>query len=142
VRRLAFLIATAAIAACTTNETTEVSLPQTDANVTGTFNLTSANGKELPYQAVVTTTEVWTLTADKIVIQPNNTWVDTTNYSVQSRLDQTITGRGSVTSGTYAIANGQINFTMTAGGSSTFVGAVTGSTLQVNFNGSRYVYLR
>jgi hypothetical protein len=141
-RRLTLLIAALVVAACTTNETTEMTLPQTDANIVGSFDLTSANGKELPYQAVVTTSEVWTLTADKIVIQPNNTWVDTTSYSVLNRLDQSTAGRGSVTSGTYAVANGQINFTMTSGGSATFVGAVTGATLQVNFNGARYVYTR
>jgi hypothetical protein len=90
----------------------------------------------------VTTTEVWSLTADKLMLQANNTWVDSIAYSVVNRFDQSTTGRGSVTSGTWAIANGQINFTMTSGGTSTFAGAVVGSTLQVNYNGARYVYSR
>jgi hypothetical protein len=44
--------------------------------------------------------------------------------------------------GTYSIANGQINFVMTEGGTATFVGSVVVNNLAVNFNGQRYVYTR
>jgi hypothetical protein len=51
-------------------------------------------------------------------------------------------GRGDVTGGTYTIADGHINFTMTTGGTSTFTGAVTGNTLLVSFKGTSYIYTR
>jgi hypothetical protein len=85
---------------------------------------------------------VWTLISDKIIQQPNNTWVDTVTDTVVNRFDQTTTGRGDATGGTYAIMDGHINFTMTTGGSSTFSGAVTGNSLLVNFKGASYVYTR
>src|ERR1043166_6253556 len=141
-RRLSFLLLLAAGAACTSKAALDLTLPPTETNVTGTFTLNSANGRLVPYQAILTTTEVWVLTSDKIVLLANNSWVDTTYYSVTNRADGSVSPRGSTSGGTYEIANSQINFTMTAGGAEKFVGAVVNNSLSVNYNGLRYLYTR
>jgi hypothetical protein len=132
-----------AVAACS-NGSTEVSqtLTPTDANVAGTFSLYTANGRTLPYSAIVTNTEVWNLVSDVITILPNNTWADTTNYSITNRNDGSVSGRGTASGGTYSIANNQINFVMTSGGAINFAGSVTGNTLTAIFDGARYYYQR
>ena len=68
--------------------------------------------------------------SDAIVIAADNTWNETTNYHVFALSDGDASDHAdSVVSGTYTIANGEINFTMTAGGTATFIGSVTGNTL-------------
>lgn len=130
-----------AVGACKT-EKADLTLPVTETNVTGTFNLTLANGSLLPFTALITNTEVWTMVADKIVIAANNTWVDSTNYTVLNRNDGTTAPRSTATAGTWGIANSQINFVMTTGGTAVFIGAVVGNSLSVNFNNQRYQYSR
>lgn len=117
-------------------------LAPTDANVVGQFSLYTANGRTLPYQAIVTNTEIWNLVSDVLTILPNNTWADTTSYSITNRNDGTVSGRATASGGTYTIANNQINFVMTSGGTISFAGSVTGNTLTAIFDGARYYYQR
>src|SRR3954469_21626146 len=119
-----------------------LTLPKTQSNVVGTFKLNSAGGKTLPYQALVSNGEIWNLTADRITLSGDGTWVDTIAYVVQSTSSGTTSDFGSATAGTYVIANDQINFAMKSGGTSTFTGAVVENTLTVNFNGQKYIYFR
>jgi hypothetical protein len=142
VRRLAILFLAASVVACSDDVQSGLTLPTTDANVTGTFNLSFANGQPLPYTAQVSQTQITTINSDKIVILANNSWVDTTNYAYVNRIDGSAITKGSATAGTWTITNGQIQFTMTTGGASTFVGAVVNNSLQVDFNKIRYVYSR
>ena len=117
-------------------------LPPTDANVAGTFVLQSANGQIPPYTAIDNAVEIWTLVDDRIVIQNDQTWADTTDYVVQEQADGTTGPITTASSGTYAISNGQINFTMTVGGTSTFAGSVVNDSLSVLFQGKLYRYAR
>jgi hypothetical protein len=146
-RRLHLIVAACAavvsIAACTnTDHPPEFTLPTTDADVAGTFNLTSANGRALPYTAGLSATQELDVAADQIVIASNNTWVDTVQYVVTDLASGNATQTSEATAGTYTIANGKIQFVMTTGGTSIFAGAVTGNTLTVLFNGQPFVYTR
>ncbi|HEY4303260.1 MAG TPA: hypothetical protein VGM82_02235 [Gemmatimonadaceae bacterium] len=134
------LLAVLAIAACSSDHS--LNLDPTDANVTGSFNLTFAAGQTLPYQAFSTTTELFDIASDKIVISADNTWVDTTNYVVFELVDGSQSTQTTVSAGTYQVATSQINFVTTTGGTAAFTGSVTGNTLSVLFNGSKFVYTR
>jgi hypothetical protein len=136
-------LASMALAACKQDSPgVDTSLAPTSTDVAGTFSLYTANGRTLPYQAIVTNSEVWTLVSDKITISANNTWADTTSYSITNRLDGTQTARGTASGGTWGISNNQINFIMTTGGTINFTGSVTGNTLTAIFDGARYYYSR
>lgn len=144
-RRIALLLAAAAtLAACQTEDTPPdaLTLPTTETAVAGSYTLSLANGRTVPFDAVVTTAEVWQLTGDKIVLSANGTWVDSTTYVVTNRTVNSTSNKLTASAGTYTIANGQINFLMTEGGSTAFVGAVVSNTLYVNFSGLRYTYNR
>ena len=134
--------AVVALAACNNDNSPQFTLPTTDADVAGTFNLTSANGRALPYTAAVNGNQQLDVTADEIVIAANNTWVDTTHYVLTDLLSGTAAPDSGASAGTYTIANGQIQFVMTMGGTSIFSGAVTGSKLTVLFNGQPFIYSR
>jgi hypothetical protein len=117
-------------------------LGPTDSNVTGTFQLAAANGQPVPFIASVTPTEEWDVTADTMIINTDNSWRETTNYRVTQLGDGTQKVQADTTAGTYSIANEQINFVTVTGGTSTFVGSVSGDALTVLFNNSQFVYLR
>lgn len=143
-RRFLGLCVAIVLGACHTLDAPDqnITLPTTDTNVSGTFILTSANGNVPPYTAGATSSELLTLVNDRIVIHDDQTWADTTNYSVQRRSDGVAHDSSTATSGTYAIANGHINFTMTHGGGAVFVGSVIGDELAVNFSGALFRYQR
>jgi hypothetical protein len=128
--------------ACARDNNPDLTLPITDTNVVGTFNLISANGRVLPYRAFVTSTAQWDVAADRIVIAADNTWADTTTYNVADFTTGAVSSQSTATAGTYKIANGQIQFVMTAGGTSIFAGSVTQNTLSVLFNGQPFTYTR
>jgi hypothetical protein len=142
-RALCCLLAAVVIVGCgkdTTAPPVDVTLLPTSTDVAGAFNLVSANGTAPPFPAFSTTTADWTLAADTISITANSTWTEATTYFVTSRLDNTTTTQFSVVAGTYAIAEGKINFTMTQGGTERFIGSVTGSTLTLIYGGKRFIY--
>jgi len=142
--RLLVLCAALVLGACNSLDAPDqnITLPPTDADVAGTFILTSANGNVPPYTAGGNNLEVWTLMNDRIVIHGDQTWADTTNYSVQRQSDGAAHDSSTATSGTYAITDGRINFKMTQGGGAVFVGSVVGNDLSVNFNGALFHYQR
>jgi hypothetical protein len=140
-RRLLTLCGAIALAACNNIDSPDFTLPTTDANVTGTFVLASANGNVPPYVVVSNTSGTETLLDDRIVLRDDLTWADTTNYRIDLASGQSNVG-ATATGGSYNIANGHINFTMITGGTATFAGAVVGSTLTVNFQGRPFIYTR
>jgi hypothetical protein len=140
-RRLPYLAVILALLGCE-QSSTQLTLAPTDANVVGSYALSAANGRLLPIIVSLTASEELDLTADRFVISGDNTWTDTTTYAVKSFTDGTVTARQTGATGTYAIANGQINFVMTTGGTGTFPGSVTGNTLSLLFNGGHFVYSR
>jgi hypothetical protein len=143
-RALYCLMLAAVVAGCgsSTEPAADVSLLPTSTDVVGTFNLISANGTAPPFPAFVTSTADWTLVADTVAITATNTWTETTKYFVTNLFDNSTTTQYTVVAGTYAIANGQINFVMTQGGSVTFPGSVTGNTLTIIYTGKRFIYSR
>jgi hypothetical protein len=143
-RALSCLLVAVVVAGCggSTEPTVDLSLAPTSADVVGAFNLISANGTAPPFPAFATPTADWTLAADTIAIAANNTWTESTKYFVTSLIDNSTTTQYSLVSGTYAIANGKIAFTMTQGGSENFIGSVTGNTLTVIYNGTRFIYTK
>jgi hypothetical protein len=142
-RALYCVLFAAAVAACgsSTEPTGDVSLSPTSTDVAGTYNLVSANGTVPPFAAFATSTADWTLVADTVAIT-GTAWTEATTYFVTSLLDNTTSTQFTVVGGTYAIANSQINFTMTQGGSATFAGSVTGNTLTLIFMGKRFIYTK
>jgi len=134
------------LAACggSTEPTIDTSLKPTSTNIVGSFNLVSANGTAPPFAARITSTEDWTLVSDTIVVAAANTWTEATQFSIVNLLDNSTSTQFTLVSGTYAIANAQINFTMTQGSSTplTFPGSVTGDTLTIIFSGRRFLYTR
>jgi hypothetical protein len=141
-RALHCLAFAAFLAACGSDKTVDVSLPPTSTDVVGSFNLISANGVTPPFAAFATTTADWTLASDSVAIAANNTWTETTKYFVTTLADNTTTTQFTSVGGTYSIASGQIQFVMTQGGSTTFPGSVTGSSLTIIFNERRFIYAR
>ena len=140
-RRLSYLAAILALLGCG-HDSEEPTLAPTDANVAGSYALSTANGRLLPIIVSLTADAEWDLSADNFVISTDNTWTDTTTYAVKSFTAGTVTTQQTGATGTYAIANGQINFTMITGGTATFSGSVTGNTLSLLFNGGHFVYSR
>jgi hypothetical protein len=138
------VLAAAVASACgsSTEPVGDVSLAPTSTDVAGSYNLISANGTAPPFAAFATSTQNWTLVADTISITPPNAWAEATKYSVTSLLDNSTSTQFTIVSGTYAIANGQILFTMTQGGTFQFPGSVTGSTLTIIFTGKRFIYTK
>jgi hypothetical protein len=145
-RRLSILLLAVAALACGGGDTappeTILTLPATDANVVGNFHLVTANGSILPIVAVVTATQQASLTSDTLSLATDNTWIETSIFQLTSLIDGTISAAQSVSSGTYLIANNQINFTTTVGGTNTFAGSVNGSTLFLLFNNKPFTYSR
>jgi hypothetical protein len=140
-RRSVLLLMVVSLTACQT-ATDTFELGPTDANVSGTFALTTINGGVLPVIARLTTTDRWDLTADTLRISGDSTWTETSFYSVTSLADGSITKSQSIASGVYVVADKQINFTMRVGGTATFIGAVQTNTLTLVFNDAHFVYLR
>jgi len=143
-RRLLALCGAVALIACnnTDQPDLQITLPTTEANVVGTFLLRSANGTAPPYAIPTTNGDVLTLLNDRMVIHEDLTWADTINFRRDRFIDGQSVGEFSVTSGTYNIADGHINFTKTKGGSDKFIGAVVGNDLSVDFNGRLFLYTR
>ena len=143
-RFVALCGAMALLAACTNLDSptnVDFELPTTDANVVGTFILRSANGLVPPYVVTSNSAGTQTLLNDRIVLNSNLTWADTTNYEIDLATGETQVG-GTATAGTYSIANGKINFVMTTNGSTNFTGAVVADTLKVSFQGRPFIYAR
>jgi hypothetical protein len=135
------LLLLATLTACQT-ATDDFELGPTDADVSGTFSLTSINGGGLPIIARLTTTDRWDLSADTLRISSDSTWTETSFYNVTSLADGSVTKSQSIASGVYVITDKQINFTMRVGGTATFIGAVQTNVLTLVFNDAHFVYVR
>jgi len=141
-RRLWIVAIAACVFGCRSGTEVDTGLVATSTDVVGAFNLLAANGQAPPFTAFVTQTEQWTLVADTLSIAADNSWNERTSYVVLALSDGSTTSRASSVSGTYSIANGQINFVETAGGTDAFPGSVTGNVLTLVFNGKRFLYSR
>lgn len=135
-------IAGVAIVGCSTNDSGTLALAPTDSVVTGTYILQLANGNPVPFAAFQTATDLWAIAGEKIVLSPDLTWSDTTNYQVISLLNGNERDTLSTSAGTYSLGNNQINFLTTSNGTASYVGSVSGNVLDVRFQGSRFVYTR
>jgi hypothetical protein len=140
-RRLALLLLVGSLLSCQT-ATDTFELGPTDANVGGTFALTTINGGILPVLARLTSVEEWDLAADTLRISNDSTWTETSFYNVTTIADGSVAHSQSIASGVYVVAGKQINFTMRVGGTASVIGAVQGSTLTLVFNDNHFVYLR
>jgi len=142
-RRLAMLFLGGSLLGClSAADSTPFELPPTDANVSGTFALTTIHGGGLPVLARLSSAEEWDLAADTLRISGDSTWTETSFYNVTTLADGTVNQSQSIASGVYVVADKQINFTMRVGGTSTFAGSVQGSALTLLFNDNHFVYLR
>jgi len=139
-RRAALLLSALVVLGCSSDNSDPLTLPLTDANVVGSYSLTSSNGRSLPFTVLLTADEQWVITSDQFVIASDNTWSETTNYLITALSTGGTRTSSTQASGGYAISNGQINFTMTAGGSTPFTGSVTGNVLSLLFNGGHFLY--
>ena len=140
-RRLPLLMSLVALLGCG-GASSEFVLAPTDANVVGTFNLTVSNGNVLPIVARLTADDEWDMTSDQLVMSADNTWTETSTYQVTTFLTGALTQQQTTSSGTYSIADSKITFVMTAGGTGTFIGSVTGNTLALVYNGGHFFYSR
>jgi hypothetical protein len=141
-RRIAVLLVPMLVAACL-SAGDSLSLDPTDANVAGAFALSTINGNALPVIASVTTTKEFDLTSDTVSIASDGTWVETSVYSVTLLADNSKSSLVTTISGTYTIANQQINFVQTSGdGTVAFAGSVRGNRLTILFQGSQFLYNR
>ena len=140
-RRISLLLSALVVLGCSSDKET-LTLPTTDANVVGTYSLTSSNGRSLPFTVVLTAEEQWLITSDQFVIAGDNTWSETSNYLITTLATGATRTSSTQASGAYAISNGQINFTMTAGGTTPFTGSVTGNILSLLFNGGHFLYTK
>jgi hypothetical protein len=140
-RRLALLLLAVSALGCQT-AADEFVLGPTDADVAGTFALSTINGGTLPVVARLMTDERWDLAADTLRISGDSTWTETSFYNVVALADGSITQAQSIASGVYGIDDKQINFTMNVGGTASFIGAVQTNTLTLVFNDTHFVYSR
>ena len=139
-RRAALLVSALVVLGCSSDNSDELTLPLTDADVAGTYSLTSSNGRSLPFTVLLTADEQWVITSDQFVIGADNTWSETTNYEITALSTGGTRTSSTQASGGYAISSGQIKFTMTAGGTTSFTGSVTGNILSLLFNGGHFLY--
>ena len=72
----------AALIGCSNSSEPNLTLPATSPDVIGTFALTNSDGVAPPFIAFTTATEQWRLQSDALVIAPDGTWSETTNYLV------------------------------------------------------------
>src|SRR5262249_30927205 len=143
VRRIAMLLVPVLVAACLSTDDTSLSLDPTDANVAGSFALSTINGGPLPVIATVTTTQEFDLASDTIAIASAGTWSETSVYTVTLLSDGSRSTMVTMIGGTYTIAQQQINFVQTTGqGTVSFAGSVKGTRLTVVFGGSQFIYNR
>ena len=141
-RRFAVIVAlSVAIVGCNQSQET-IGLSPTDANVAGSFSLVLANGQSLPLLVSLSSTEEWDLVNDQLVIDAAGQWNETTSYNITNLQSGAQRDTAGTTAGTYTVANGQINFAITTTPKGTFTGSVTGNTLIVLYNGSRFAYSR
>ena len=140
-RRLTGTLLAIVLAGCGSSAA-DLTLAPTDTTVAGTFNLTTANGIELPIVATRTLSEEYDLAGDQLVLDASGTWTETTSYTVIELNDNSQSTTTSVTSGTYSISNKQIVFVRTVGGAATFTGSVTGNVLSLLYNGGHFLYTR
>jgi hypothetical protein len=139
-RRAALLVSALVVLGCSSDNSDPLTLPITDTNVVGNYALTSSNGRSLPYTVLLTADEQWVITSDQFVIAADNTWSETTNYLITALSTGGTRTSSTQASGGYAISSGQINFTMTTGGTKSFIGSVTGSILSLLFDGGHFLY--
>ena len=139
-RRAALLVSALVVLGCSSDNSDPLTLPITDTNVVGSYALTSSNGRSLPYTVLLTADEQWVITSDQFVIAADNTWSETTNYLITALSTGGTRTSSTQASGGYAISSGQINFTMTTGGTKSFTGSVTGSILSLLFDGGHFLY--
>ena len=65
-RRAALLVSAVVVLGCSSdNNSNELTLPVTDANVVGNYSLTSSNGRTLPFTVLLTADEQWVITSDQ-----------------------------------------------------------------------------
>lgn len=142
-RRVPLLLLPVLAAACLSTTDNTLQLDPTDTNVTGSFALTSINGTALPVIASVTTTQEFDLASDTVSIASDGTWTETSIYTVTQLANSTTSTTSTVISGTYTIANQQINFVQTgSSGTLTFAGSVKGTRLTIVFGGSQFLYAK
>jgi len=141
-RRFVVALFATLVVSCGVDTNDGLSLAPTSTDVVGNYFMRTANGQELPYTAFFTATEQWQLQRDQIQIANDGTWKETTSYLVFLRSDGSATAKETVVSGTYSIANNQINFIMTAGGTDTFAGSVNGTQLTLLYGGKIFLYVR
>lgn len=139
-RRVALLVSALVVLGCSSDNSDPLTLPVTDTDVVGNYALTSSNGRSLPYTVLLTADEQWVITSDQFVIAADNTWSETTNYLVTALSTGGTRTSSTQASGAYAVSSGQINFTMTMGGTTPFTGSVTGNILSLLFNGGHFLY--
>ena len=140
-RRLSLLLSALVVLGCG-SDSEPLTLAPTDANVVGSYTLTSSNGHAVPFPILLTADEEWDISSDQFVIAADNTWMETTNYRITTLASGAQRTSSTQASGTYAIASGQINFAMIVGGNTPFTGSVTGNTLSLLFNGGHFLYTR
>ena len=131
------------VGACLSTDDPSLSLNPTDANVAGSFALSTINGGLLPVIATVTATQEFDLASDTVAIASNGTWTEISVYTVTLLADGTKSTTVTNIGGTYTIAQQQINFVQTSGGGSvSFAGSVKANVLTILFGGSQFLYNR
>jgi hypothetical protein len=131
------------VGACLSTEDSSLTLDPTDANVAGSFALSTINGGALPVIATVTSTQEFDLASDTMSIGSDNTWTEISVYTVTLLADGTKSTMVTTIGGTYTIAQQQINFVQTTGGGSvSFAGSVKAARLTIVFGGSQFIYNR
>ena len=142
-RRIAMLLVPILVGACLSTDDRSLSLNPTDANVAGSFALSTINGGLLPVIATVTATQEFDLASDTVAIASNGTWTEISVYTVTLLADGTKSTTVTNIGGTYTIAQQQINFVQTSGGGSvSFAGSVKANVLTILFGGSQFLYNR
>lgn len=150
---IATLTTFASVAGCSSDNSHDIVLPPAGTDIIGTFTLSIADGKTPPFIIFETPNQLWRLESDMLAIAPDGTWRETSNYRVFAQgdtlalalplgVDTVSVPRSAVVTGTYAITNGQIHFSVLEGGTGDFDGTVTGNALIVTFREKRYTYTR
>ena len=139
------LITTLGAVAClkAPTDTSLQTLPTTETDIAGSFNLVAVNSQALPITTQVTPDTALQVQAERIVIAANNTWADTSTVNFIDLTTGDTTAHSSIVSaGSAQITGGTIQFVTTIGSGATFVGSVRSDTLYVVFGGARSVYVR
>jgi hypothetical protein len=132
-RRTLFLVALAALAACSGDSSTDP-----NASIAGTYTLRTVNGSALPYIVAQSGSNKYEITDDAITLTDTGTWTEL--WHDRTTTNGQVTTSANPDGGTYTRNGTAITLNSTTSGA--ISGSVSNGTLTLSDQGVAAVYMR